>query len=175
MLPTYVSADDPIHRTKAKILSFPLTAEDLEAVRLLEMRFDVEMTCVGLAATQIGIGKAIIIVSVPSKDGTMRKDIVEKMPKTILINPSFKKIGSEMTGDWEGCYTIPETMSYVKRCRKIGYTAYKISGEKVTGTANGFLARVIQHEIDRTNGIVYADKAAKTLSKSDYVSMVNRY
>jgi peptide deformylase len=171
-LPIYVSADDPIHRLKSKILSFPLTDEDLEAVKLLEARFDAETDCVGLAATQIGIGKAIIIVSVPSK---ARKDVVETMPKTILINPSFKKVGSEMTGDWEGCYTMPDTMSYVKRCRKIQYTAYKISGEKVTGTANGFLARVIQHEVDRINGIVYADKAAKTLSKIDYVSMVNRF
>lgn len=171
-LPIYVSADDPIHRLKAKVLSFPLTAEDLEAIKLLEARFDAETDCVGLAATQIGIGKAIIIVSVPSKT---RRDVVETMPKTILINPSFKKVGSEMTGDWEGCYTIPDTMSYVKRCRKIQYTAYKISGEKVTGTANGFLARVIQHEVDRINGIVYADKAAKTLSKSDYVSMIHRY
>ena len=168
----YVSADNSIHHQKAQILSFPLSAEDLESVELLETRFKAETDCVGLAATQIGISKAIIIVSVPIK---ARKDIVETMPTTILINPSFKQIGSEMSGDWEGCYTLPDTMSYVKRCRKIQYKAYAISGEKITGTAHGFLARVIQHEVDRVNGIVYANKAAKTLSKIDYMSMVSRF
>lgn len=126
-LPVYVSADDPIHRLKAKVLSFPLTAEDLEAVKLLEARFDAETDCVGLAATQIGIGKAIIIVSVPSKT---RRDVVETMPKTILINPSFKKVGSEMTGDWEGCYTISDTMSYVSAAGKFNTSPTKCQVKK---------------------------------------------
>ncbi len=106
---------------------------------------------VGLAAPQIG--KNIRLVVINSKDGVF-----------CLINPKFiKKSWARELGQ-EGCLSVPGVFGKVKRHKKISLTYYNQKGEKVKLTAEGMMARVIQHEVDHLDGILFIDKA-KDLEK----------
>lgn len=164
-LPDYI-VFDPFHptksilRSKALKISFPLSLADLEDIKILEAKYDSEENCAGLAAPQIGISKQIFIFAVPD-DAYLKKwrpDLIQSMPKSIWINPSW--IGIEEAGfhtDYEGCFSIKDVAGPVKRYKKINYKAYNIHGELLAGTAEGYLARVIQHETDHLNGILFID------------------
>ncbi|MFA5359337.1 MAG: peptide deformylase [Patescibacteria group bacterium] len=103
---------------------------------------------VGLAAPQIG--KNIRLVVVNSKDGVFP-----------LINPKFiKKSWARELGQ-EGCLSIPGVFGKVKRHKKISLTFYDKNGNKIKMTAEGMMARVIQHEVDHLDGILFIDKAVE--------------
>lgn len=146
-------------RTPAQKLTFPLTTEDMNDICTLETKFDQETNCAGLAAPQIGIPKQIIVFAAPEDPDIKRwrPDFTQSMEKTIWINPSYEEIGEEKHEDFEACFSVLEMAGAVKRFKKIGYQAYKVNGEFVKGTAEGFLARLIQHEIDHINGILFID------------------
>jgi peptide deformylase len=168
-LPAYVILNDPneknvaVLREPAKALSFPLSQEDKESVRILEAKYDGEENCAGLAAPQIGIGKQIIVFEVPDNPDwkKWRPDLVQSMPKTIWINPSYEPIGEEKHTDYEGCFSVKDLAGTVARYKKIKYRAYTHEGTLVEGIAEGFLARLIQHEIDHVNGRCYIDLVAE--------------
>jgi peptide deformylase len=144
---------------KAQTVKFPLSQEDKDAIKILEEKFDHEENCAGLAAPQIGIGKRIIVFEVKD-DPDLKKwrpDLEQTMPKAVWINPSYKAVGTATHEDYEACFSVNEMAGNVKRFKKISYEAWLPDGTKVTGTASGFLARLIQHEIDHTNGRLYVD------------------
>lgn len=172
-LPDYVPTDSPVLHKAAQNFTFPLTKEDLKDVATLEAKYDAEENCAGLAGPQIGIDKAIIIFAVADDPDLkkFRKDLVQTMPKTIWLNPSYEPIGKSMTEDWEGCFSVPDVAGLVKRYTKIRYTAFDKTGQKITGTASGFLARLIQHEVDHTNGILFTRLAIKTMPLDEYRAM----
>lgn len=146
-------------KTPAKKLSFPLTPEDLNDIRILEAKYDGEKNCAGLAAPQIGIAKQIIVFAA-REDPDLKKwrvDFTQTMDKTIWINPSYEGIGVEKNEDYEACFSVLEVAGPVKRYKKIRYQAYTTTGELVEGTAEGFLARIIQHEADHVNGKLFID------------------
>lgn len=145
--------------TPAQRLSFPLTPEDMNDVRILEEKFDREKNCAGLAAPQIGIAKQIIVFAAPESPDLKkwRTDFTQYMDKTIWINPFYEGVGEEKNEDYEGCFSVLEMAGSVKRYRKIRYRAYTMTGELVEGTAEGFLARIIQHEVDHVNGKLFID------------------
>lgn len=108
---------------------------------------------VGLAAPQIG--KNIRLIVINSKDGVF-----------CLVNPKFiKKSWARELGQ-EGCLSIPGVFGEVKRHKKISLAYYNQEGKKVKLTAEGMMARVIQHEIDHLDGILFIDKAVK-IEKND--------
>jgi peptide deformylase len=145
--------------TPAQKLSFPLTPEDINDVKILETKFDGEKNCPGLAAPQIGIPKQIIVFAAPENQDLKkwRSDFTQYMDKTIWINPSYEGVGEEKKEDYEACFSVLEVAGPVKRYCKIHYTAYTVTGELVEGTAEGFLARIIQHEADHVNGKLFID------------------
>ena len=149
--------------TPAQRLSFPLTPEDINDVRILEAKFDKEENCAGLAAPQIGISKQIIVFAAPENQDLKkwRSDFTQYMGKTIWINPSYKGIGEGKREDYEACFSVLDAAGPVKRYNKIQYTAYTIYGELVESTAEGFLARIIQHETDHVNGKLFIDYVPK--------------
>ena len=165
-LPDYVVINsDQIDEKKAVLRAqcepvvFPLSEEDRAIVSILEAKFDQEENCAGLAACQIGFNKQIIVFAV-SDDPELQKwrpDLVETLPKTIWINPRYEAIGDERHSDYEGCFSVHDLAGSVNRSKTIRYEAYLPSGEKVEGVAKGFLARVIQHEIDHTRGVLFID------------------
>jgi len=166
----YGSPDtDKILRAKSKPLKFPLSKEDLEDVMMLERQYDSEENCSGLAAPQIGISKKILVFATPSDPALkkFRPDWTDSMPKTIWINPSY--VGVEEEGfreDYEACFSVGQIAALVPRYKKIQYEACDIHGNVCSGLAEGFLARIIQHEIDHLEGILFIDKAVPGSSMS---------
>lgn len=164
-LPEYSACDlDKHHKPKvlitpSKQLTFPLTEEDLKDVRTLEAKFDMEQNCAGLAAPQIGIHKQIIVFAAPENQDLKkwRPDFTQSMDKTIWINPTYEGVGEDKNEDYEACFSVLEYAGPVKRFKKIRYKAYTITGELVEGSAEGFLARIIQHESDHVNGKLFID------------------
>lgn len=163
--PDYVTTDSKtkprpqVLSVVAKKLSFPLTKEDQEDVNTLEKKFDAEQNCAGLAAPQIGISKQIIVFSaldIPELK-KWRPDFTQTMEKTIWINPSYEAIGTDQQEDYEGCFSVINLAGNVKRYKKVRYKASNIHGESIEGVAEGFLARIIQHEVDHLNGKLFMD------------------
>jgi peptide deformylase len=145
--------------TPAKRLTFPLTSEDQNDIKVLEAKFDAEKNCAGLAAPQIGIAKQIIVFAAP-EDPNLKKwrsDFTQTMGKTLWINPSYEGIGEDKNEDYEACFSVLEMAGPVKRYKNIRYKAYTITGDLVEGLAEGFLARIIQHESDHVNGKLFID------------------
>ncbi len=164
-LPPYAVINDPqslnrdVLRQQAAKLSFPLSAADQESARILEEKYDQEKNCAGLAAPQIGISKQIIVFGVfaDEKLQKWRPDLTDTMEKTIWVNPSYEPVGDEMNTDFEGCFSVNDVGGPVARYKTIRYQAYRPDGSKVNGEANGFLARVIQHEVDHLRGKLFID------------------
>ena len=109
---------------------------------------------IGLAAPQVHLSKRIIIFRNPEEQ---EKD---KIQVTALVNPFFEALSEEVENDWEGCLSIPGMQGLVTRYKKISYTGHDLNGVKIKKQAEGLHARVIQHEIDHLNGILYIDRLA---------------
>lgn len=150
-------------RKKPVPVQFPLSQEDQKVIQDLVQAYEALENCAGLSAIQIGHHKPIIIFAVEDKEGTLKKwrpDLTDTMPRTIWINPTYEGIGSDKHEDVEGCFSVKNLVGPVKRFRTIRYRAQLPDGTYVQGIANGFLARVIQHEVDHTQGILCIDRIA---------------
>ncbi len=109
---------------------------------------------IGLAAPQVHISKRIIVFRNPDIEE------LDKINITPLINPIFEPLGNEKEDDWEGCLSIPQMQGLVRRFKKIKYHGYDLTGKKIENEAEGLHARVIQHEIDHLDGILYTKRLA---------------
>jgi len=110
---------------------------------------------VGLAAPQIGISKRIIIFSVSDNP---RYPGVEPVPETILINPQIELLGEQMSDAWEGCLSIPGMRGLVPRYEEIIYRGVDPQGQSIERQASSFHARVVQHEMDHLDGVLYPQR-----------------
>ncbi|MEA9390103.1 peptide deformylase [Acerihabitans sp. TG2] len=115
---------------------------------------------VGLAAPQLGILQRAIVVEV-AQAMEREGESIAALPLTTLINPEITPIGHDKTEGWEGCLSIPGYRGYVERWQHIAFTAQDINGRPLRGQATGFHARIIQHEVDHLNGILYTDRTEK--------------
>ena len=106
----------------------------------------------GLAAPQIGVSQRVVIFSVESNP---RYPDVELVPTTVLINPILTPIGDEMEEGWEGCLSVPGLRGLVTRHKSLRYTGFDQHGKPIDRTVSGFHARVVQHECDHLDGILY--------------------
>ncbi len=106
----------------------------------------------GLAAPQIGISLQLVIFGV--EDNTRYPD-AEEIPFTILINPVVTPLSDEVEEDWEGCLSVPGLRGMVPRYTKLRYQGYDQYGNAIDRTVEGFHARVVQHECDHLEGILY--------------------
>lgn len=106
----------------------------------------------GLAAPQIGINKRLLIFGVEKNP---RYPDVEEVPTTVLINPEIEFLSDEGELGWEGCLSVPGMRGAVDRCTQIRYSGYDQLGQKIIREAEGFHARVVQHEVDHLDGILY--------------------
>ena len=109
---------------------------------------------VGLAAPQIHVSRRVIIFKAPAERGDGMVD-TESAPLTALINPEFEPLGEEQALGWEGCLSIPGLTGAVPRFTRIGYRGMTIDGKVIEREASGFHARVVQHEIDHLDGVLY--------------------
>jgi peptide deformylase len=106
----------------------------------------------GLAAPQIGVSQRVVIFSVESNP---RYPDVEPVPTTVLINAILTPIGDEMEEGWEGCLSVPGLRGLVTRHKSLRYTGFDQHGTPIDRTVSGFHARVVQHECDHLDGILY--------------------
>jgi len=106
----------------------------------------------GLAAPQIGVPVRVVIFGVRANP---RYPGVEEVPDTVLINPEIEPLGAEEEEGWEGCLSVPGLRGWVPRWRHIRYAGFDEQGRRFERQASGFHARVVQHECDHLDGILY--------------------
>jgi peptide deformylase len=110
----------------------------------------------GLAAPQIGVPLRVVIFGYadPSMRNPRYPD-ADPVPETILINPVLEPLTTAMEEGWEGCLSVPGLRGVVPRVRKLRYRGFGLDGEPIERVAEGFHARVVQHECDHLDGILY--------------------
>jgi peptide deformylase len=106
----------------------------------------------GLAAPQIGVGLRVVIFGF---DENPRYPEADPVPFTVLINPQLSPIGEIMDEGWEGCLSVPGMRGLVPRYRELRYTGFDAGGNPIDRTVTDFHARVVQHEVDHLDGILY--------------------
>ncbi|HEY7886933.1 MAG TPA: peptide deformylase [Steroidobacteraceae bacterium] len=109
----------------------------------------------GLAAPQIGVSLRVVIFEVTSNP---RYPDVAPIPYTVLVNPELTSLGDELEEGWEGCLSVPGLRGLVPRLRKLRYRGFDIEGKPIDRTVEGFHARVVQHEVDHLDGILYPQR-----------------
>jgi peptide deformylase len=132
---------------------------DLSTIELKKIVFDMSETMldangIGLAAPQIHLSHRIFIYRNPELEEG------EKINISALVNPKIEKINDETEDDWEGCLSIPGMLGLVRRYKQIKFSALDLHGKNINGKVKGLHARVIQHEFDHLNGILYTSRLA---------------
>lgn len=113
-------------------------------------------TGLGIASPQIGVNKRIIVVG--AKKENIKYNDAEEIPITAMINPTWRNLSEDTDIQYEGCMSVPVIRGKVKRYKNIELTYFNENGEKVVRQVNGFFARLVQHECDHLDGIVFLEK-----------------
>jgi len=140
-----------------RLLQVAQKVQNFSTPQLFELIADMRDTMqalegVGLAAPQIGVSLRVVSFGVHVN---RRYPDVEEVPDTVLINPVITPLGEETEVDWEGCLSVPGMRGKVPRYRHIRYQGCDEYGALIDRTVSGFHARVVQHECDHLDGILY--------------------
>ena len=141
----------PVLRTHAR----PLEPDELRTPRIQRLIDDMFETMhdsqgIGLAGPQVHESIRLFVAGVESEE--------ETLPPVVMINPEVTPIGSDVEEDWEGCLSIPDIRARVSRATTIRVRALDRHGKPISMTADGFSARVIQHETDHLDGVLFFDR-----------------
>ncbi len=134
----------------------PVTEFDSDALhRLIQDMADTMVAAngAGLAAPQIGVDLQLVIFG--SGEFNPRYPQAPVVPRTILLNPVITPLGDEQEEGWEGCLSVPGLRGVVPRFKRIRYTGFDPYGDPIEREAEGFHARVVQHECDHLHGVLY--------------------
>jgi peptide deformylase len=108
----------------------------------------------GLAAIQIGVLLRVVVFEVEMGHNP-RYPEAESVPLTVLVNPKIEYLGDERESGWEGCLSVPGMRGLVPRYTRLRYRGFDELGQRIDRTVDGFHARVVQHECDHLDGILY--------------------
>jgi peptide deformylase len=122
----------------------------------------------GLAAPQIGVNLQLVIFGFKQNQ---RYPEAPPVPETVLINPELKPLSQKTEEDWEGCLSVPGLRGMVPRWAELHYEGFDQHGKRIVRDVNGFHARVVQHECDHLNGILYPMRI-KDFSRFGYVDVL---
>lgn len=152
-----MSAREILRMGDARLLRQAEPVTEFGTPELLELLADMRDTMaahdgVGLAAPQIGVNLRVVIFGVQANP---RYPDAEEVPETVLINPFITPFGGDMAEDWEGCLSVPGLRGMVPRHNAIRYQGADEYGNGIDRTVTGFHARVVQHECDHLDGILY--------------------
>ena len=111
----------------------------------------------GLAAPQIGVSLRVVIFGVKRNP---RYPDAEEVPYTVLVNPVIHPVDEEFEDGWEGCLSVPGMRGLVPRHKRIRYTGHDQYGARIDRDVTGFHARVVQHECDHLDGVLYPMRIA---------------
>jgi peptide deformylase len=106
----------------------------------------------GLAAPQVAVPLRVVIFGVTENP---RYPGIDPVPDTVLINPVLTPLSDEMEEGWEGCLSVPGMRGWVPRYRRLKYSGFDERGNAFTREVEGFHARVVQHEVDHLDGVLY--------------------
>lgn len=152
----------PVLRARAKPLD-PAGIKSSRVQQLIDDMFETmqEYQGVGLAAPQVHESLRLFVAGFPPRPGEDEDDDEDSdVPVMALINPEIAIAGEETMDDWEGCLSIPDIRGRVTRARDINVKAYDRRGRRIEMRARGFTARVIQHETDHLDGVLFFDRMA---------------
>ncbi len=122
----------------------------------------------GLAAPQIGVDLALVIFGFKNN---ARYPNAPAVPETVLLNPTITPLGDAEEEDWEGCLSVPGLRGVVPRFARIRYTGFDVEGNAIDREAEGFHARVVQHECDHLIGKLYPMRV-RDFSRFGYTSVL---
>lgn len=139
-----------------RIVAEPVPEDMFGSGRLHNLAADLKHTMAeedgaGLAAPQVAESLRLFAYWVPGEDGP-------EVAPTVIVNPEVRSVGDETEEGWEGCLSIPGLRGLVPRYRRIKVKGRDVEGLPIAFTADGFHARVVQHEYDHLDGIVYLDR-----------------
>jgi len=146
----------PVLRRRAEPVELPVRAVVRQlAMDMIDTMLDAPG--IGLAAPQVHVGWRIIVYRVPPDRSTGVPGDTPTEPQ-VLINPEIEPLDDTVKLAWEGCLSIPGLRGVVPRHARIRYRGYGLDGQPVEGIAAGTHARVIQHELDHLDGVLYLDR-----------------
>lgn len=169
----------PVLRAKAR----PLHPSEIRTPKIQQLIDDMfetmkEYQGVGLAAPQVHESLRIFVAGFPprphAEEEDTERDDADDVPLIALINPQIEMTSRDLVEDWEGCLSIPDIRGRVPRARQIVVRAFDRAGKKVEMPASGFTARVIQHETDHLDGVLFFDRM-KNFQSLTFLDEFGRY
>jgi len=145
----------PVLRKVAQPIVDPTTPEVQSLIADMYQTM-VDAVGAGLAAPQVHVSKRLVIFLTP-RDEAVEDDAVPA-PLTVLINPVIEPLGEEIEEDWEGCLSVPGLRGLVPRFTKVRYRGLAPDGRVIDRIAEGFHARVVRHECDHLDGVLYPQR-----------------
>ena len=166
----------PVLRAKAK----PLSSADIKSPRVQRLIDDMfetmsEYSGIGLAAPQVHEGLRIFVAGLRSASGPIGDMSPDAdMPYIVAINPQLTMVGDQVEEGWEGCLSIPDIRGRVPRAYEIKVEAFDRKGHRQQFIARGLPARVIQHETDHLDGVLFFDRM-RSLDTLAFMDEYQRY
>ncbi|MCU1381756.1 MAG: def [Acidobacteria bacterium] len=159
----------PVLRAKAR----PLERSEIRSATIQTLIDDMIETMaeyhgVGLAAPQVHQGVRLFVAALDEGDDD------EEGEPIAVVNPEITVVGSDLVEDWEGCLSIPDIRGRVPRAREIKVRAFDRTGTRIELSAHDFPARVIQHETDHLDGVLFFDRM-KSLASMTFLDEYARY
>jgi peptide deformylase len=148
---------DVLRMGDPRLLQKALPVKEFGTKELAELLTDMRDTMAhlngaGLAAPQIGVGLRVVIFGVTENP---RYPGIDPIPDTVLINPKLTPLAEEEEEGWEGCLSVPGMRGWVPRFKKLRYSGFDEFRKPIKRDVEGFHARVVQHEVDHLDGILY--------------------
>ena len=165
----------PVLRKKVR----PVPPAEITAAPMQRLIDDMTQTMleyngVGLAAPQVHEELRLFVAQVIRDQDDEEDDETRKPEILALINPEIKPVSRHVEEDWEGCLSIPDLRGLVPRYRDISVKGYDRTGRQIELQASGFMARVIQHEADHLDGVLFLDRM-KSLDSLSFIDEYARY
>jgi peptide deformylase len=162
----------PVLRARAR----PIPPADIGSPRIQRLIDDMfetmrEYSGIGLAGPQVHEGLRLFVAGVRPTEVTEAIDAGADMPFITLINPEITLVGPAVDPAWEGCLSIPDMRGLVPRAAEVRVDALDRTGQRLRLTASGLPARVIQHEADHLDGILFLDR----MSSLDSLAFMDEY
>jgi peptide deformylase len=168
----------PVLRAKARPIH-PSEIRTPKVQQLIDDMFETmrEYQGVGLAAPQVHESLRVFVAGFPPRPGRDDDEDDEEgedVPEMALINPEIEVVSRDAVEDWEGCLSIPDIRGRVPRAKQIVARAFDRTGKKIEFPASGFTARVIQHETDHLDGVLFFDRM-KNFQSLTFLDEFGRY
>ena len=165
----------PVLRAKA----LPVAKGDITSPRIQRLIDDmfetmVEYAGIGLAAPQVHEGLRVFVAGVRKAEVTTPMDDESDMPFITIVNPEIVPVGTSISQGWEGCLSIPDIRGQVPRPDSIRLRALDRTGRRIELMAHGLPARVVQHENDHLDGVLFFDRMT-SLDTLTYMDEFRRY